>query len=259
MPKPHPALTAKHLLDSIGFADSSQLDIKELIEYHNGIVVERPLKNADGRIVIKGSNSIVTVNSNIEYPLKKRFVLAHELGHLLLHKEDCISFSDDYRTLEAMRSGTQEAEANEFATELLMPTIEFFKFIYLKKFTPGLLRELAEKFQTSITSIVYRYIDIGHHPICVFYSKDGKLLYWKRSQKFPYYIGDKNGLPVPIDSVAQEYFQSKKIYSKEESTQEIRKSTWFELGEYDRNDPVMFEYCIVTKKHNTVLSVVWGS
>jgi Zn-dependent peptidase ImmA (M78 family) len=257
MARLHPALTAKRLLETIGFPDSSLLDIKALIEYHDGVVVEKPLKNSDGRIVIKGVNSIITVNSDIEYAPKKRFVLAHELGHLLLHKEDCISFSDDYRTLDAMKNGKQEAEANDFATELLMPTFCFLELIFQKKFTPDLLRDLSEKFNTSLTSVVYRYLEIGHHPICIFYSKDGKVIYWKKSLKFPHYIGERNGLSVPSDSVANEFYQYGRVYSKADSIQEITKSTWFELSKYDSKDPTFYEYCIVTKKYNTVLSIVW--
>lgn len=67
---------------------------------------------------------------------------------------------------------------------------------------------------------------------------------------------DITNIAPPSDSVAAEYFNNGTIYKKEESVQEINKSTWFELGKYDE-DESFYEYCIITPKYDTVLSVVW--
>lgn len=252
----NPKQAAIKVLGECGIDDSLGVSIQDLIVFYDGIVREVSLTNCDGRVVMKNGRAIVSVNADIEFPKKKRFVLAHELGHMILHSQRDATFSDDYETLEAFRHGPQEVEANAFAAELLMPE-QFFKDSCFKKvFSPDLLRELSERFETSITSTVYRFIDLGHHPICVFLSKDGKVMYWKKSKDFRYWIPDRHKLDVPSDSVANEYFKFGKIYSARESTQTICKSTWFELGKYDR-DTEMFEYCIVTKQYNTVLSVVW--
>lgn len=249
-------LKARELFDYCGIDDPATVSMVDLIVYHNGIVNEVPLNNCDGRMVMKNGKSIVSLNSNIEFPQKKRFVLAHELGHILLHGDKEATFSDDYSTLEAYKHGIQEKEANDFATELLMPEGLFKDACFKKKFSPDLVRELSEKFNTSITSIIYRFIDFGNHPICAFFSKDGKIEYWKKSKEMRYWIPDRNKLNVPSDSVANEYFTQNRIYRKEDSAQQIYKSTWFELGEYDK-DSSMFEFCIITPKYNTVLSVIW--
>lgn len=249
-------LKAKELLLSLGIDDPAQTSIEDLIIYHDGIVREVPLKNCDGRMVMKNGRSIVSLNSEIEFSQKKRFVLAHELGHIILHGGREATFSDDYSTLEAYKHGIQEKEANDFATELLMPTDLFQKACFKQKFGAELIRNLSERFNTSLTSIVYRYIDLGSHPICAFYSKDRKIQYWKKSGQFKYWIPDRNKLNVPGDSVAEEFYSKARIYTKKDSDQIIAKSTWFELREYD-TDTSMFEFCIITKRYNTVLSVVW--
>lgn len=61
---------------------------------------------------------------------------------------------------------------------------------------------------------------------------------------------------MPTDSVANEFYVYNRIYSKKDTVQEISKSTWFELGKYDEDSP-MFEICIITPRHNSVLSVIW--
>lgn len=251
-----PSSVAMALIDSLGINDPASLSIEDLITYHNGVVREIPLNNCDGRMVMKNGRSIVSLNSNIEFPQKKRFVLAHELGHILLHGGKEATFSDDYTTLEAYKHGSQEVEANEFASELLMPQKLFQAACFKRKFSPDLLRELSDKFNTSLTSTAYRFREFGNHPIYTFFSKDGKIQYWKKSDGFKVWIPERNRLAVPSDSVANEFYTHNRIYNKADSAQQITKSTWFELGEYDRDTP-MFEFCIITPRYNTVLSVVW--
>jgi Zn-dependent peptidase ImmA (M78 family) len=251
-----PKQAAINVLIECGIDDPAEISIEDLITFYDGIVQEVPLTNCDGRVVMKNGRAIVSVNVDIEFPYKKRFVLAHELGHMVLHSQKEATFSDDYETLEAFKRGPQETEANAFAAELLMPEVLFRDACYKKVFSPDLVRDLSERFQTSITSTVYRFIDFGNHPICVFYSKDGKIKYWRKSEDFRYRISDRNKLEVPSDSVANEYYKAGRIYGSRDSAQVIYKSTWFELGRYDR-DTEMFEYCIITKQYNTVLSVIW--
>jgi Zn-dependent peptidase ImmA (M78 family) len=247
---------AKKLIGSLGIEDTSTIDIADLIVYHDGIVKEVSLNNCDGRLVMKNGRSIVSVDSKIEFPQRKRYVLAHELGHILMHADKDASFTDDDSTLDGYKNGPQEKEANDFAAELLMPEELFKASCFKRKFNPDLIRELAEKFNTSLTSIVYRFIDFGNHPIAAFYSKAGKIQYWKKSNDLKYWIPDKNKLDVPSDSVANEYYVYNRIYSRADSAQEIVKSTWFDLGKYDEDSP-MYEFCIVTPRYNSVLSVIW--
>jgi len=253
----NPNQAAKNVLESLGIHDPSEIDVEDLIVFYNGIVKHKPMGACDGRMVMKNGRSIVTLNSDIDFPQKKRFVLAHELGHILCHARQDATFSDDYNTLEAYKHGTQEKEANDFASELLMPSKLFIKSSEKRKFDSSLIRSLADKFNSSLTATVYRYIDLGPHPICVFYSKNGTVQYWKKSGKFNFWLKDRNRLHVPEDSVAQEYYGIGKIYSPQYSDQVIYKSTWCELAEYE-TDSQMFEFCIVTPKYNTVLSVIWA-
>ncbi len=70
----------------------------------------------------------ITVNSNISSS-RQRFTIAHELGHLALHR-DLIGKGLDDRAMRSSTPGcydntlitrTHETEANQFAAALLMP------------------------------------------------------------------------------------------------------------------------------------------
>ena len=251
------SLMAQKVIASCALDDPAQVTIDDLIVYYNGWVQEKPLHACDGRTVMKNGRAIVSVDSSIAYPRKRRFVLAHELGHMLLHPGKEASFQDDYSTLEAYKKGPQEVEANDFAASLLMPEDLFKKACFKNKFSPTLIATLAEKFNTTLTATAYRFVTHGSHPICVFYSKEGVLQYWKKSDDFRFFIPDTTKLAVPSDSVANEYYTHGRIYSGVNAIQTITQSTWFAINAYE-SDQKMYEYCIITPNYSTVLSVVWA-
>lgn len=255
------AISAQQLLDEFGIDDIQEIDIRDLV-YARGIILnEKPLHNSDGRIVFGKKSAIITINSDISYAGRKRFTVAHELGHFEMHRHLHTHLNDNAASLECFKTGHQETEANEFATELLMPKSRFVEKANSKRFSPELLRELADYFNTSITSVAFRYLELGGHPIFIFHSYNGNLLYWKCSSYYSMFehflkAKDLNRLPVPENSVAAEYFNDKIIYRGREEVQPITKDVWFETKGYD-NDEAFNEFCIVTPTYNTVVSIVW--
>lgn len=107
----------------------------------------------------------ISANKNDHY-FRRRFTIAHELGHFLLHK-DLIGTGVDDDTL--YRSGPtgnfyntqikarQEAEANKFAAGLLMPAAWVHK---LWRDTPN-FRSLAAKFLVSPSAMKIRAEGLG--------------------------------------------------------------------------------------------------
>lgn len=72
----------------------------------------------------KHGSKFIGVNSS-EGEQRQRFTIAHELGHLFLHKQSPVSYDTGMMMLRDSHSsdGTdiKEIEANRFAAELLMP------------------------------------------------------------------------------------------------------------------------------------------
>lgn len=86
-----------------------------------------PLDNdLSGMAHIRDGIVVVGVNS-LHAPNRQRFTLAHELGHVVLHRPILESAVHVDRVLLRDRNSStgtdqQEIEANAFASELLMPT-----------------------------------------------------------------------------------------------------------------------------------------
>ena len=156
------------------------------------------------------------------------------------------------------KRGVQEYEANQFASEYLMPSDLFYAEAQGKALCTALLESLADRFNTSITSVAFKYFDSNLHPMAMFHIFNGNVKYWKRSDGLNVYIKGLTKLPPPEDSVAMEYIEEDygPIYPKAELPQAIKKSTWFELKDGER-DSEYFEYCIATKSYKNILRIVW--
>jgi Zn-dependent peptidase ImmA (M78 family) len=255
---------AKDFLKNNGFLEITDISMDLIVSGLGAILIEEPIKNADGIIHFGNPLSVIKVNSEIKYEARKRFTIAYEIGHLLMHKDIEPHFENTNTlnwfnaTEKQLKKGIQELEANEFAAELLMPEKPFVHEVKNFPFSPDLLKHLADRFQTSITSTVFRYLNFPLQPICVFFISNGRVKYWKKSSDLKVFCKNVTKLSPPSDSVAQEYINANYefIYSGKEKTQEISKSTWFELYQYE-TDTKFFEYCIPTKQYKTIISVVW--
>src|SRR5688572_17190763 len=83
-----PELFAKALLDRLSIAGVP--DVRQIAATLGVRVHERPLDRCEGLLVrIKGTaRGIIAVKSSIREDSRKRFTVAHELGHLLLPGHD---------------------------------------------------------------------------------------------------------------------------------------------------------------------------
>jgi Zn-dependent peptidase ImmA (M78 family) len=117
-------------------------------------------ENVSGFINIEDDLPVMYVNAD-EPENRRKFTVAHELGHWVLH-EDAIREDSRRAVLFRVALGQAnkdplEKEANAFAAELLVPT-EFFERVKGDKSQ----NELADVFKVSAEVIGYRMVDLGH-------------------------------------------------------------------------------------------------
>ena len=125
----------------------------------------------DGFLYREGDQIVIGVNRN-QALVRRRFTVAHELGHLLLHETGDVHVDRGFRIFlrdSHSREGVvqDEMEANRFAAELLMP-IEFlgedlktreFDFADDKQ-----LRALAKRYGVSTQALAIRLTGLGYIP-----------------------------------------------------------------------------------------------
>ena len=118
-----------------------------------------PMKDDEsGKIFLKDSKYFIRVNAS-HLPARRRFTVAHELGHYYYHKDflDKESQILERNNYSGLGFDAKEVEANAFAAELLMPRIHFLqKYAELRK-----IHSLAEYFFVSELAVQVRLINLG--------------------------------------------------------------------------------------------------
>lgn len=146
--------------DLIELANSLGVKVyeEELWPYESGYLEYAPTCGS-------ASNYRIVVNKR-HPPERRRFSVAHELAHFLLHKDDrSVSIrserfhrSDDHFEYLEKSDRLQEKEANAFAANLLMPT-NLFKPAYQR--LDGDVAKLAKLFFVSEIAAKNRCRDLG--------------------------------------------------------------------------------------------------
>jgi hypothetical protein len=206
-----------------------------LIAVRLGISVrEEPYDGVEGVLLRLGNTAGVGINRSIEYEARKRFTMAHELGHYYLPGHGDTSFSCTVQDLDDWRGKLAEREANEFAAELTMPLEHFQKDVDNRRPSLRVFQELAsEKYQTSLLATAIRFTKLTSEPVALVMSTDTKPLWTITSQTFPSRSDDF----VPMlseDCYARDFFMGKRL---PESPQLVMTSAWIssrtaDLGEF---------------------------
>jgi Zn-dependent peptidase ImmA (M78 family) len=246
---------AQNLLSEIGWESPSDFTLLEIANYLNINIKEVPISGSQGRILINGNSAIIALDSGLTHEGKKNFVIAHEIGHFLMHKNLISIFSDTEKTLSDWHTkGPHENEANSFATELLMPYDSFKSFINKKKLSFNLIEKVSEYFNTSLLATFLRYVDIGDFPAMVVYMENNKIIWKKHSHDFPLTflnIGSK----VPEYTVAGDYFTRG---NREEKPEKIEAIEWFANDfniKYNKN-LILWEQCYKVSSIG-LISCIW--
>lgn len=151
---------------------------------------------------------LVKANGNLQ---RRRFTIGHELGHFLLpwHRETTFqctaeNIKETSGSLKTSRGQKMEAEANAFASELLMPIGEFKK--RLREFgEPNIAQvvELSSIFDTSIQATAHRFMNLSDYPVALVFSRHDTIRYWTKGPEFPYLLRVRNGQKLPYDCEAR--------------------------------------------------------
>ncbi len=146
------------------------VDIESLIERMGIHFVEEAFGDSlSGAAMIDGSRKIISVNK-AHSGRRKRFTMAHELGHILLHEDQ--SLSVDVKPITFLRDDVastgqewREIEANFFAASILMPrSLVQSELRKLQKKIideDDLIEALAKKFDVSPQAMGIRLGAIG--------------------------------------------------------------------------------------------------
>jgi Zn-dependent peptidase ImmA (M78 family) len=169
MSRPTPA---EKLLLELGIEEPGDIDLEAIAADQGVFVKYRPLDGCEARIVGDQRHAIVSVNSGSR-PTRQRFSLAHELGHWHHHRGKYLFCGPDQIGNPARGPLDPERQADEFASDLIFPDFMFRPAISkLGRVLLSDVREIADRFQASLTATLLKTAKSGRFPIVVV--RDGK-------------------------------------------------------------------------------------
>ena len=170
---------------------------------------EEPLNGLAGCLIVPEDKSVgaIAVDGKMGEE-RKRYTIGHEIGHYVnpMHRasspEGFKCTRKDMltdRTAPGDKHAKMEAEANQFAAELLMPDPWVRRFLRSKI---GLdlqhIFDMARLFEVSKESAARRYLSFVSEPAAVVFSREGRVRYVKKCDDFPR-MSVWNRQPMPKD------------------------------------------------------------
>jgi Zn-dependent peptidase ImmA (M78 family) len=146
------------------------VDISRLVEEYADVEEDDIPGNVDAVTITERKRPLIILDANQPY-YRRRFTLAHELGHIIIpwHIGTFSCHAHKYVMVEDSLYGSIEAEANRFASELLIPSYWAKKTVlHLTKkdvTLTGILEHIVRAAEVSLPAAcyaVYKYLEPGY-------------------------------------------------------------------------------------------------
>lgn len=159
----------------------------EKLAGHLGIRVrESPMDGCDGWCLTLGDSAIIRLNSNLS-PSRKRFTLAHELGHLILGVPTVVG--ESYEDMLGSNSN-EERRVNELASALLIPAEVVKATLPDLPVVAAALQKLARRANVSELAVAVRVCNLASeigliNASVVLFDDDQVRWQWSSTLKMP--------------------------------------------------------------------------
>lgn len=210
------------MLSMVLGAERFPVKVDELaIEYSRQCFADSPidkiqgedLDGFDGLLKANKARSkwLILYNSATPSEGRKRFTIAHEFGHYILHRhqQDLFECGDDDIESGDNNERDIEAEADLFSSTLLMPLDDFRRQVDGQPISFDLLGHCADRYGVSLTAAALRWTEIAPKRAVLVASRDDHML-WAKSNKAAlksgaYFATRKNTIELPRNALAHSY------------------------------------------------------
>ncbi|MCI0620507.1 MAG: ImmA/IrrE family metallo-endopeptidase [Acidobacteria bacterium] len=138
----------------------------------------------EGGLFIQGKLKAIIYNERIREEGRKNFTIGHEFGHFFLHREkkELRCSLDNLTEFNSKpHPDNIEVEANCFSANLLMPTDDLRCQLKGRDINLDLAGILTDRYQTTLTAVSLRIVEVTHKPAALIVSKGGMVRWWRRN------------------------------------------------------------------------------
>lgn len=257
--KPPPLLAraqccARDLIAELEIEAPSEIEVEKIAAFKHAPVRYADIRGCDGHMARSSKNAIITVRSSINRLGQRRFVIAHELGHVLLHPQvRQVDDVDERQTRNfSLRQEPEEMEANFFAAELLMPHTMFSKDAADREPSWDSMRDLADRYRTTYSSTAIQYLRCTKEAVFLSASENGMRKWFSFSESGrDFFLSDV--ARIHHYTCAKELLESNKTRA---SADNVPAGAWFR-GFDPNGKECIVEDSMRARDSSFVLSLIW--
>jgi hypothetical protein len=205
----------------------------------------------DGALVRRSSGvgGRILVKRGIREPGRKRFTAAHEIGHYLLHKaaESMSCGAKDIANWTNLEVNPEQ-EADEFASELLLPSAEMKVSIGIRWPSLKLVSDLAAEFEASLTATIRKYCEVATHSCAGVWVADSRVRWFSPTGSFPHWIKVGEELDAGLLD----------CNTPIEEMTEVRASEWIPAFSEDK-ESTLLQGCVRMPTYQGSLVLLWAN
>ena len=238
---------AAETIDEFGICSPDHIRIRDIAFAKGAMVVEHKLMRAAASIVKSRNHATIRIQPG-DSPERKRFSIAHELGHLLMgHITSIKKVCSDADMMNWYQS-SQETQANFFASEIILPTKLLRRRCDIGDINFDPVKKIAEDFRASLTATAIKFVRLCPEKCAVVYSTEGKIKWFYKSPDWwPFIQKDKK---LDERTLAYDFFVGQPM---EPDPVEIDAKAWVESNGLDE----IVEHSIASTIYGFVLSMLW--
>lgn len=242
---------AERILIGLGVTDPKDIDLEAIAWTRGAVVRFRHLEKCEAMIVGSWRRAIITVNEN-SLPVRQRFSIAHELGHWHHHRGRILFCGAREIGNPAHSPLNPEHQADEFASDLLLPSFLFHpRIAKLKRITLASARELAGEFQASLTATLIKLVKSNSFPLLVVCHGNQRRRWFKRALIVPDWW-------FPRDELDPDSFAFELLFAGAAESSFPRKigaAAWFDFRNADRYEIHEQSFLLPNQEVLTVLTI----
>jgi Zn-dependent peptidase ImmA (M78 family) len=221
---------AERLLMRLGVSAAKDIDL-DAIAWHIGAAVKyRHMDNADATIVGSLKHAVIAVNSSTIIT-RRRFSLAHELGHWHHHRGRILFCAPSDIGSQTGGPLDPERQADTFASDLILPGYLVRPVIAkFRKLNLAYAREIVEEFRASLTATLIRILNENRFPMLLVCHGKDRRRWFKRANMVPQWW-------FPRDDLDPDTFAFEILHNRAAEDTFPRKNgagAWFEFRHVDR-------------------------
>jgi hypothetical protein len=244
---------ARALLHRCGVEAAEHIQVEAIARALGAHVIDDPtLVTAEARLLCTASHTVIRLSvRRLKHPGRRRFTIAHELGHLVLANGANTISPLSCNSTSNPDTDECEADADAFAAELLMPEALVRRRCEVSPLSLDIAGSIADAFGTSLVASAIRLAELTCERCAIVYSEGGIVRWSVRSPPFGAYV--ERGAPIDPDTVAHDLARGgRRRY--DDRAQPIAADAWIDTpgrgGE-------LVEHSVVVPETAGVLTLLW--